>query len=114
MTRISTIDRVVPSAIGPLGAHRLGYSGMRDHKSRRGTAHLEQSEIALGTGILGPETKGRNCRISANGDRNPSERRGKTPPIAGLSRQSLQNAKTADWVVGTTGIEPVTHCLRLI
>src|SRR5262245_13187208 len=65
----------VPSVIGPLGAHRHGCSGMRDHKSRRGTAHLEQSEIALGTGILGPEPKGRNCRISANGDRNPSERR---------------------------------------
>jgi hypothetical protein len=25
-----------------------------------------------------------------------------------MPRQSLQNAKTADWVVGTTGIEPVT------
>ena len=61
---------------------------------------------APGTGIFGPETKGRNRRISANGDSDPTERRGKTPPIAGLSRQSLQNAKTADWVVGAPGLEP--------
>jgi hypothetical protein len=34
----------------------------------------------------------------------------KTPPIAGLSRQSLQNAKTPDWVVEIVGlIEPVSN-----
>src|SRR5262249_33384258 len=110
MTRISTIDRVVPSAIGPLGAHRLGYSGMRDHKSRPGTAHLEKPKIGIGAEIWGPETKGKNCRIPASGDRNPSERKKKTPPIAGLSRQSLQNAKTADWVVAdAVACEPVSH-----
>jgi hypothetical protein len=64
---------------------------------------------APGTGISGPETKIRDCRISANGDRGQFERKRKSPPVAGLSRLSLQNAKTADWVVGTTGIEPVTH-----
>jgi hypothetical protein len=54
---------------------------------------------------LGPETKGRNRRTSANGDRDRSERRRKTQQIAGLSQQSQQNAKTADWMMG---IEPVT------
>ena len=66
-------------------------------KARHSSART--SEIAPGTGSLGPETRGRNCPTSANGDRHLSERRRKTPPIAGLSPRSLQNAKTADWLV---------------
>jgi hypothetical protein len=85
------------------------YSAAECVTSNQGAAQLTSIGTAPGTGILGPETKGRNCRIYANGDRNQSEWRRKTPPIAGLSRQSLQNAKTADWVVGATGIEPVTR-----
>jgi hypothetical protein len=48
---------------------------------------------APGTGILGPETKGRNCPTSANGDRDQSGRRRKTPSTAGLSPQSLQSER---------------------
>src|SRR5262245_39899214 len=55
--------------------------------------------IASGTGILGPETKGRNRQTSTNGDRDRFEWRRKSPANSGLSRQSPQSAKTADWVV---------------
>ena len=44
-------------------------------KARYNGGYLRTIGTAPGTGILGPETKGRNRRISANGDRDPSERR---------------------------------------
>src|SRR6516165_1844200 len=49
---------------------------------------------APGTGILGPETKGRNCRTSANGDRDQSERRRNRPAFTELGTRAIGERST--------------------
>jgi hypothetical protein len=68
---------------------------------------------APGTGISGPETKVRNCRISANGDRDLFERKRKSPPVAGPF--STVSAKCQNSGLGggdsryRTGCPPPSH-----
>jgi hypothetical protein len=73
--------------------------------ARRSPFVTDIHKTAPGTGILAPET----APTSVNGDQDRPERSQKTPPMAGLFRQSSHSAKTADWVVETVDIELAAH-----
>src|SRR6185312_12578933 len=65
-------------------------------------------ELSARNGNFWTGDTGRKMDTSTNGDSPSQYQRQKSPPIAGRFRQSLEMWKITDWMVGATGIEPVT------